>query len=120
MGLCGFVVAVIAGLAVDNPFEDVLLRAVIAMILGHVAGAILGAAAEFAIADRLRQLRLAQETLTPSLAVFLDVTAGVRTIWSETVPLSPSEKLAEQCQRPIGLVGRAGQFVMQLGNVLTL
>ena len=66
------------------------------------------------------KLGLAQEALTPSLAVLLDVPAGIRAIGPEAVLLGPSEKLGEQRQRPIGLVRRARQLVMQLGNVLAL
>ena len=64
------------------------------------------------------QLRLAQKALTPSLAILFDMPARIGAVGPQAVLLSPSEKLREQRQRPIGLVRRARQLVMQLGNVL--
>ena len=40
-----------------------------------------------------RQLRLAQETLMPTLAVLLNVPAGIRAIGPQAMLLCPSEKL---------------------------
>ena len=45
-----------------------------------------------------RQLCLAQETLPPSLAILLDMPAGVGAIGSHSMLLGPSEELGEQCE----------------------
>ncbi len=48
-----FAVAIIAGLAADNPANVILLRATLAMFACYVIGAIAGLVAEYAIEDGL-------------------------------------------------------------------
>lgn len=54
-GLCAFVVAIIAGLAADNPADTILIRAIVGMFIAQVVGFLVGAAAERTIADSVRQ-----------------------------------------------------------------
>lgn len=52
-GLCGFAVATLAGLSVENPLEDVLIRAVFSLVGCNVLGWIVGAVAEHAVRQSL-------------------------------------------------------------------
>ncbi len=56
-GLCGFVIALIAGLAAGNPFDVILTRALLAMGVTFVIGLGVGALAEHAFGTALRTLR---------------------------------------------------------------
>jgi len=56
MGLSGFAVCMIAGLAVDNPLEVIVTRAIIAMAVSYVVGILIGLAAEVAVNKRLGEL----------------------------------------------------------------
>ena len=49
LGLTGFVVAILAGLAVDNSIQSILSRAIISMIACSTLGMLLGVATESAI-----------------------------------------------------------------------
>lgn len=53
--LCAFIVAVIAGLAADNPADTILLRAIVGMFIAQIVGFLVGAAAERTITDSVRQ-----------------------------------------------------------------
>lgn len=59
MGLCGFAVTLIAGLAVDNPLDVIVLRAVAAMLVCYVVGNLIGLAAQVAISGTLREIERA-------------------------------------------------------------
>jgi len=52
-GLSAFAVAIVAGLAVDNPFEAILTRAIVSLIGGNVVGFIVGAICERTITDAI-------------------------------------------------------------------
>jgi CDP-diglyceride synthetase len=58
LGLAAFAVSIIAGLAVDNPASDTLLRAVVAMVLVQPLGLVLGLVAEGAVKRRLEELKI--------------------------------------------------------------
>lgn len=48
--LGAFAVAIVVGMAVDNPTETILLRAIIALVVCYVGGSIVGAVAERTVA----------------------------------------------------------------------
>ncbi len=50
-GLAGFAVAIVAGLAADNPAEDILVHALIALFACNVVGWIAGIIAEKTIRE---------------------------------------------------------------------
>jgi len=52
MGLGGFALAIVAGLAADNPTNQILLRAILSMLGCQVVGLAIGAVAEMAIDER--------------------------------------------------------------------
>lgn len=54
-GLIAFVVAILAGLAADNPADTILLRAIIAMIVVQALGFFIGAVAERTIDEAALQ-----------------------------------------------------------------
>lgn len=56
-GLAAFAIAIVAGLAADIPADAILARALTAMFLCWIAGAILGLIGERAIEDHLQNLR---------------------------------------------------------------
>ena len=56
LGLTGFAVAILAGLAVDNTIESILSRAIISMIVCSVLGMILGMATESALRDAIEPI----------------------------------------------------------------
>lgn len=58
-GLCGFVIAIIAGLSAGNPTDVILSRALIAMICTFFTGLAVGALAEHAFGAGLEALRAA-------------------------------------------------------------
>lgn len=73
-GLTGFAVALIAGLAADNPADTVLLRAILAMFACQLIGALVGAVGERVVRDAIRDYQEAHavnkpSTSTPSPAV---------------------------------------------------
>jgi hypothetical protein len=51
MGLSAFAIATIAGLAADNPAENVLTRAIVSMFVCHVIGIALGMIGERAVRE---------------------------------------------------------------------
>lgn len=53
MGLGAFTVAIIAGLAVDNPADQILTRALLSMLACHVVGFVVGLLAERTVADSI-------------------------------------------------------------------
>jgi len=53
MGLSAFVIATVAGLAVDNPADSILTRAILSMFLCHALGLVVGMLAERAVADAI-------------------------------------------------------------------
>ena len=56
-GLSAFSIAIIAGLAVDNPFEDIISRALVGMLAGHVVGFIVGTICEKTITDAISKYK---------------------------------------------------------------
>ncbi len=54
MGLAAFFIAVLCGLAVDNPADVILSRAILAMGASCILGSILGAVAERAVNEQLQ------------------------------------------------------------------
>lgn len=56
MGLCGFAVTMIAGLAVDNPLDVIVMRSLVALLTCYVVGSLIGLAAEAAVGQRLSEL----------------------------------------------------------------
>lgn len=59
-GLSAFVIAIIAGLAVDNPFEDILARALVGLVIGHVVGFVVGAISEKTITEAIASYKAAR------------------------------------------------------------
>ncbi|MBL0922548.1 MAG: hypothetical protein IBJ10_10525 [Phycisphaerales bacterium] len=57
MGLAAFALAVFAGLAADNPADQILIRALISMLGCQAVGLAIGAVAERAIDDRAAAMR---------------------------------------------------------------
>lgn len=55
MGLAAFVIATVAGLAADNPAENILTRAIVSMFACHVLGFVVGLLAEKAVTDGIVQ-----------------------------------------------------------------
>ncbi|MDX2148776.1 MAG: hypothetical protein SFZ23_14780 [Planctomycetota bacterium] len=53
LGLAGFAIASISGIAVQNSAEDTLLRAVLAMFACHLLGLAIGAASEHVLREHL-------------------------------------------------------------------
>jgi tetrahydromethanopterin S-methyltransferase subunit C len=53
MGLGAFAVAIIAGLAVDNPADHILSRAIVSMFLCNIVGLVVGTLAERAVVDSI-------------------------------------------------------------------
>ncbi len=53
MGLGAFGIAIIAGLAVDNPADHILTRALISMIVGNLVGLAIGFLAERTVNDSI-------------------------------------------------------------------
>ncbi len=51
MGLGAFAIAVLAGLAADNPSEQILYRALVAMVTCHAVGLLVGFAGERGVAE---------------------------------------------------------------------
>jgi tetrahydromethanopterin S-methyltransferase subunit C len=59
-GLSAFSIAIIAGLAVDNPFEDIVSRALVGLLVGHIVGFVVGSICERTIADAISQYKSAR------------------------------------------------------------
>lgn len=59
-GLSAFAIAIIAGLAVDNPFEDILARALVSLLIGHVVGFVVGSISEKTISDAIASYKAAR------------------------------------------------------------
>ncbi|MBI1369533.1 MAG: hypothetical protein GC162_12875 [Planctomycetes bacterium] len=57
LALIGFAIAIVTGLAVDNPATTTLMRAIGAMIVCYIVGTILGAIGERAINEHLSQYK---------------------------------------------------------------
>lgn len=55
MGLGAFTVAIVSGLAVDNPAAEILSRALIAMVVCHLLGFAVGLLAERTVVDSVAQ-----------------------------------------------------------------
>jgi tetrahydromethanopterin S-methyltransferase subunit C len=51
LGLSAFAIAIVAGLAAENPAETILARAVVSMVVCHVVGWCVGLTAERAVMD---------------------------------------------------------------------
>jgi hypothetical protein len=62
LALSGFVVAIIAGVAVENPLDVTLTRALGAMGCCFIVGSIVGAAGEHVFLKRLAELREGQRS----------------------------------------------------------
>ena len=56
-GLSGFAIALIAGLAADNPADTVLSRAIVAMLVLHILGWIVGSIGERTVVESLNQYK---------------------------------------------------------------
>jgi putative Mn2+ efflux pump MntP len=59
MGLTAFAVALVAGLAADNPAESVLFRAIVAMFACQLIGGFVGMAGERVVRDAIREYKAA-------------------------------------------------------------
>ena len=57
LGLGAFAVSIIAGMAADNPLDQVLSRALVALVACVVVGSVLGTAAEWAIRQHIAQTK---------------------------------------------------------------
>lgn len=68
-GLAAFAIAVVAGLAADNPVDTILTRAMMGMILAWIIGGAVGMAAETAVNDALRSYKQANPLPDASAAL---------------------------------------------------
>lgn len=71
VALAGFLVALVAGLAADNPADVVLTRALLAMLACNLLGAIVGAVAHWIgteHVERFKQLHPIESTDSPQPA----------------------------------------------------
>lgn len=59
-GMTAFAVAIISGLAVNNPASDILYRALISMVTCYAIGLIIGIVGEYVIQEHMRQYREAE------------------------------------------------------------
>mgnify|MGYP001206223373 CR=1 FL=1 len=59
MGLAGFALAIVAGLAADNPSTQILVHALLSMLGCQMVGLAIGAVAEHAIDERSSAHRVA-------------------------------------------------------------
>lgn len=59
-GLCAFAVAIIAGLAAENPPGRILATGLVALIICNLIGLAIGAIAERTVADHLSAYRTAR------------------------------------------------------------
>lgn len=57
LGLIGFIIAILAGLAADNPETTTIVRALIAMFICYVVGMIIGAIATRALNEHIAQYK---------------------------------------------------------------
>ena len=57
-GLCAFAVAVLAGVAVNNPADVILIRALVALVGGYFVGLFVGLAAQFAVHSAANEFRV--------------------------------------------------------------
>lgn len=58
--LAAFVISIIAGLAVDNPLDQILTRAIVSLLIGYVVGAVVGAIGEKTIAEAIKSYKSAR------------------------------------------------------------
>jgi len=61
-GLCGFTVAVLAGLAADNPMDVILGRAIVANIACYLVGGVIGYVMDRAVDEGIEQYKSARPT----------------------------------------------------------
>ncbi len=61
-GLAGFAIAIFAGLAADNPADEILSRALMSMFICWAAGAALGFIGERGIDEHVQNLRETDDT----------------------------------------------------------
>jgi putative Mn2+ efflux pump MntP len=83
-GLTAFAVAMVAGLAADNPAESVLLRAIVAMLVCQLIGGAVGMVGERVVRDAIREYKAAHpvnrsSTSSASATVETPVTAEAST-----------------------------------------
>ena len=57
LALCAFALALVAGLAAGNPADHIVGRAVVAMFIGQIVGALIGRAAQCVIDEHLERYR---------------------------------------------------------------
>ncbi len=58
VGLTAFALALVAGLAADNPLESIVTRALVAMVVCHVVGYGVGTVMERALRDSLEAYKV--------------------------------------------------------------
>lgn len=58
--LGAFVVVVLSGLAAQNPGSHVLMRAIVAMLVGYVIGTVLGMISEMVVREHIERYRAAR------------------------------------------------------------
>jgi hypothetical protein len=66
LGLTAFVVAVICGMAVDNPMDVTLSRALTSLLAGFFIGLFLGAAMSHVVEAHVKQYKLNNPLPTPN------------------------------------------------------
>jgi len=76
MALSAFAIAIIAGLAADNPSDAILSRALIALVVCYPAGWLIGAVAERAIDEHLRAYARDNPIEAPGGEPLVDRTGG--------------------------------------------
>jgi uncharacterized protein involved in response to NO len=59
LALSAFAIALVAGMAVGNPADHVVGRAVMAMLVAQIVGALIGRAAQCVVDEHLEQYRTA-------------------------------------------------------------
>jgi hypothetical protein len=68
-GLTAFAIALVAGLAADNPAEDVLFRALIALVACQLLGGLIGMVSERIVRDAIREYQASHPVNSSSTVV---------------------------------------------------
>jgi putative Mn2+ efflux pump MntP len=68
-GLTAFAIALVAGLAADNPAEDVLFRALIALVACQLIGGLVGMVGERTVREAIREYQSSHPVNSSSTVV---------------------------------------------------
>ncbi len=88
MGLSAFAIAIVAGLGAGNPAEEILTRAIVAMVLMYALGQALGAMGERAIDQRVAQHRVGNPVTGPGSPVRANTSGAIVVGADEDEPIA--------------------------------